>query len=41
MKTIEVITLAVKDQQKAKEHYLQLGFEVIAEAPMGNGETWL
>jgi predicted enzyme related to lactoylglutathione lyase len=41
MKTIEVITVQVKDQQKAKEFYLKLGFGVIAEAPMGNGQTWL
>lgn len=31
----------VADQQKAKEFYLSLGFHIIAEAPMGNGETWL
>ena len=31
----------VKDQQKAKAFYLRLGFHVVAEAPMGNGETWL
>lgn len=33
--------LPVADQQKAKEFYLSLGFELIVEAPMGNGETWL
>lgn len=41
MKTIEIVTLPVTDQQKAKEFYLKLGFEVIVEAPMGPGETWL
>ena len=41
MKTIEIIMIPVTDQQKAKEFYLKLGFQVIAEAPMGNGETWL
>lgn len=41
MKTIEVVTLPVIDQQKAKEFYLKLGFHVIVESPMGNGETWL
>lgn len=41
MKTVEVIMIPVADQQKAKEFYLKLGFVVIAEAPMGNGETWL
>ncbi|MBL7763951.1 MAG: VOC family protein [Chitinophagaceae bacterium] len=41
MKTIEIVTLPVADQQKAKEFYIQLGFQVIVESPMGNGETWL
>ncbi len=41
MKTIEVIMLPVADQQKAKEFYLKLGFELMLESPMGNGETWL
>jgi len=41
MKTIEVIMLPVTDQQKAKEYYLKLGFQVMVESPMGNGETWL
>ena len=41
MKTIEIISLRVSDQQKAKEFYIKLGFELIVEAPMGNGETWV
>ncbi|MES1216221.1 MAG: VOC family protein [Bacteroidota bacterium] len=41
MKAIEIIMIPVKDQQKAKEFYLKLGFKILAEAPMGNGETWL
>ena len=41
MKTIEIITLPVTDQQKAKEFYLKLGFQLIVEAPMGNGQTWV
>jgi len=41
MKTIEIISLKVADQQKAKEFYMKLGFEIIVEAPMGNGETWV
>jgi len=41
MKKLEVIMLPVADQQKAKEFYLSLGFEVLVEAPMGEGETWL
>jgi catechol 2,3-dioxygenase-like lactoylglutathione lyase family enzyme len=41
MKTVEIVMLPVKDQQKAKEFYLKLGFQTIAEAPMPNGETWV
>jgi catechol 2,3-dioxygenase-like lactoylglutathione lyase family enzyme len=41
MKSIEIVMLPVKDQQKAKEFYAKLGYEVIVEAPMGKGETWL
>jgi len=41
MKTIEIITIRVTDQQKAKEFYLKLGFDLIVEAPMGNGQTWI
>ena len=41
MKTIEIISQRVSDQQKSKEFYMKLGFELIAEAPMGNGETWV
>jgi catechol 2,3-dioxygenase-like lactoylglutathione lyase family enzyme len=41
MKTIEIISLRVSDQQKSKEFYMKLGFELIVEAPMGNGETWV
>ena len=41
MKSIELITIPVADQQKAKEYYMKLGFQLIVEAPMGNGETWV
>lgn len=41
MKALEIIMIPVKDRQKAKEFYLKLGFHVIAEAPMPDGETWL
>lgn len=33
--------LPVSDQQRAKEFYRNLGYSVIVEQPMGNGETWL
>jgi catechol 2,3-dioxygenase-like lactoylglutathione lyase family enzyme len=41
MNAVEIIMIPVADQQKAKAFYLKLGFQVIVEAPMGNGETWL
>jgi predicted enzyme related to lactoylglutathione lyase len=41
MKTIEVINIPVTDQQKAKEFYLKLGFQIIIEAPMGPDEMWV
>lgn len=33
--------IPVKDQQKAKEFYLKLGFQIIVEAPAEHGETWI
>jgi len=41
MNAIEILMIPVQDQQKAKEFYLKLGFEVIMEAPSHHGETWL
>jgi predicted enzyme related to lactoylglutathione lyase len=41
MKSIEVISVPVSDQQKSKDFYLKLGFEVIIESQMGPDQTWL
>lgn len=41
MKAIEIITIPVADQQKSKEFYLKLGFQVIVEAPAHHGQTWV
>jgi catechol 2,3-dioxygenase-like lactoylglutathione lyase family enzyme len=41
MKAIEIITIPVADQQAAKAFYMKLGFQVIAEAPMEHGQTWV
>ncbi|MDB4926332.1 VOC family protein [Mucilaginibacter sp.] len=41
MKAIEIIMIPVADQQKAKEFYMKLGFQIIAEAPMEHGQTWI
>jgi catechol 2,3-dioxygenase-like lactoylglutathione lyase family enzyme len=41
MKAIEIITIPVSDQQKAKEFYLKLGFQLLVEAPADHGQTWI
>lgn len=41
MKNIEIIMIPVADQQKAKEFYLKLGFQIVAEAPSAHGQTWI
>jgi catechol 2,3-dioxygenase-like lactoylglutathione lyase family enzyme len=41
MKNIEIISIPVTDQQRSKEFYKKLGFQMVIEAPMGNGETWM
>ena len=41
MENIEIIMIPVTDQQKAKEFYMKLGFQLIMEAPSDHGETWI
>lgn len=41
MTSIEIISVPVTDQQAAKEFYIKIGFQVITEADMGNGATWI
>lgn len=41
MNLIEVISIPVSDQNVAKEFYLKIGFQMIIEAPMGDGSTWV
>lgn len=41
MKNAEIIMIPVTDQQKAKEFYLKLGFQLIAEAPDEHGGLWI
>jgi len=41
MKGIEVISIPVTDQQTAKAFYEKIGFQLIIEAPMGDGNTWV
>lgn len=41
MTNIDIIILPVTDQPQARQFYLQLGFDIIAEAPADQGQTWL
>lgn len=41
MKFIEVISIPVSNQEASKQFYLKIGFELIIEAPMGDGSTWV
>ncbi len=41
MKTIEVISIPVTNQETAKEFYQKIGFQIMIEAPMGDGNTWV
>jgi catechol 2,3-dioxygenase-like lactoylglutathione lyase family enzyme len=41
MKAIEIISIPVTDQQRAKQFYLNLGFEIIVEAPYEHGQKWI
>lgn len=41
MKSIEIISIPVTDQQKAKEFYQKLGFKVVIEAPFQDGAKWV
>jgi catechol 2,3-dioxygenase-like lactoylglutathione lyase family enzyme len=40
MKAIEIISLPVTDQQRSKEFYQKLGFEVLVEAPFDKSK-WI
>ncbi|MDR3681015.1 MAG: glyoxalase superfamily protein [Flavipsychrobacter sp.] len=42
MKSIEIISIPVTDQEKAKAFYVdQLGFSIINEAPFDSGQKWI
>ena len=41
MKNISIVSIPVSDQQIAKEFYLNLGFQIMVEAPMGEGQQWI
>src|SRR5688572_24004591 len=41
MLSIAVIAIPVSDQARAKEFYLRLGFDLLAEEPMKEGAKWI
>jgi predicted enzyme related to lactoylglutathione lyase len=41
MRSIEIISIPVTDQQVAKEFYLKMGFSIIIEAPFQGGSNWI
>jgi predicted enzyme related to lactoylglutathione lyase len=41
MTTIEIVSVPVTDQQRSKDFYTKVGFQLITEADMGNGSTWV
>jgi predicted lactoylglutathione lyase len=41
MKAITIISVPVTDQQVAKQFYLNFGFNLLVEAPMGPDQTWV
>lgn len=41
MRSIEIISIPVTDQQRAKQFYIDLGFEVMVEAPFEGGAQWI
>jgi catechol 2,3-dioxygenase-like lactoylglutathione lyase family enzyme len=41
MKSIEIVAIPVSSQAKSKSFYQNVGFRMIVESPMGNGQTWV
>ena len=41
MKSIEIISIPVTDQERAKAFYQQLGFSLIVEAPFEGDKKWI
>lgn len=41
MKSLEIISIPVTNQQRAKQFYIDLGFTVIVEAPFEGDKTWI
>ena len=41
MKTIEIISIPVTNQERSKQFYEDLGFTLIVEAPFANDQKWV
>jgi hypothetical protein len=41
MKAIEIISIPVTDQERSKEFYKRLGFNVLIEAPFEKDSKWV
>jgi catechol 2,3-dioxygenase-like lactoylglutathione lyase family enzyme len=41
MKTVEIISVPVKDQQKSKDFYVRLGMKLLREEPFGKDQSWV
>jgi catechol 2,3-dioxygenase-like lactoylglutathione lyase family enzyme len=41
MRSIDVISIPVTDQQRAKDFYLKMGFSLIVEAPFEGDKKWI
>ena len=41
MKSIDVISIPVSDQEASKQFYMKVGFRVLEESPMGDGKRWI
>lgn len=41
MKTIEIISIPVSDQQASKAFYQKLGFELLVDIPFGKDQQWI
>jgi len=38
---ISIVSIPVTDQARAKEFYLQFGFQLLIDAPMGGDQRWI
>ncbi|HTH83560.1 MAG TPA: VOC family protein [Mucilaginibacter sp.] len=41
MRSVELISVPVTDQQRAKAFYLRMGLTLVVETTFGNGQQWI